>query len=54
MFVVLRNRPRMGKIAQLEKIKIKFKGSSDQIHFIFENNVEKSRMRHTTTPKLNF
>ena len=30
------------------------KGSSDQIHYIFENNVGKSRIRHTTTPKLNF
>ena len=30
------------------------KGSSDQIHFIFEYNIGKSRIRHTTTPKLNF
>ena len=30
-----------------------FKGGSDQIHFIFENNVGKSRIRYTTTLKLN-
>ena len=27
------------------------KDSSDPIHFIFEINVGKSRIRHTTTPK---
>ena len=39
-----------------EKIEasVSIKGSSDQSHFIFENNVGKSRIRHTTTPKLNF
>ena len=30
-----------------------FKGSPDQIHFIFESNVGKGRIRHATTPKLN-
>ena len=30
-----------------------FKGSSDPSHFIFEINVGKSRIRHTTTLKLN-
>ena len=31
----------------------RFKGSSDQSHFIFEINVGKSRIRHTTTLKYN-
>ena len=30
-----------------------FEASSDQIHFIFEINVGKSRIRHITTLKLN-
>ena len=30
-----------------------FKGSSDSNHFIFEIDVGKSRIRHTTTLKLN-
>ena len=36
----------------LNKIKI-FKGSWDPSHFIFENNVGKSRIRHRTTLNLN-
>jgi len=32
---------------------INIKGSSDPSHFIFEFNVGKSRIRHTTTLKLN-
>ena len=31
-----------------------FKGSSDPSHFIFEINVGKSRIRHTTTLKLSY
>ena len=34
-------------------LSFRLKGSSDQIQFIFENNVGKSRIRHTTTLKLN-
>ena len=30
-------------------LSFRLKGSSDQIHFIFENNVGKSRIRHKTT-----
>ena len=32
---------------------IELKGSSDQSHFIFENNVGKKRIRHRTTLNLN-
>ena len=33
-------------------LKVSFKGSSDQSHFIFEIDVGKSRIRHRTTLKL--
>ena len=33
---------------------VSLKGSSDSNHFIFEINVGRTRIRHTTTPKLNF
>ena len=45
------NRPKWTKILEIDASLVK--GSLDPSHFIFEINVGKSRIRHTTTLQLN-